>query len=257
MGAGSEVLVADNLTNLNYTDSGAQPVLINGAQVKPLPVGSTGVWVPIASTIVARMGAGVTVAPDPVNPAVSYIYALGGNTGNTTTASPVASTEYIAVTQNSSSQQTVGAWAAGGNLTAARWQLVAYQQSVGATGYVYAGGGAGSSNNDAAAVPTGGLLAFSNLGSNTPNRAGYAGVAVANFLFAFAGAQGNVDTSCSQAQLSTTNPLTFSKSWSNCSSSLNVGRLFTTSVVESGFIFVLGGQTNASAASNSVESVIW
>ena len=43
----------------------------------PLPLGSTGVWKPLAALATKRESPAVTLAPDPVSPGTFYLYALG------------------------------------------------------------------------------------------------------------------------------------------------------------------------------------
>jgi hypothetical protein len=255
LAAGSEQLIADNLKTTSYQDTGATPILINGAPLAPLPIGSLGSWVAMPSLAVAASGAAVAAATDPVTPSVSYIYAMGGNSGTAAAPVPTAVTGFLQVTVNADTSQTAGsAWTAGPNLSAARWQTTGYGISFGGTSTVWAGTGLGVTVFEGATIAagTGMPAAFQATTNPNPSPAGYAGVAINDFLYSFGGPGGGPGVDSKQAQ-SATPPLL--GNFSN-STFLVVPRYLDSGTVESGFIFVCGGDTGA-GISNSCDTTIW
>ncbi|MSP59516.1 MAG: hypothetical protein EXR72_04090 [Myxococcales bacterium] len=259
--SGSEVLIAENIpaNALAFTDAGATPILLGNATVPPLPPGSTGVWVAVASLSTARMGAAVTSAADLAQSNVTYIYAISGNSGSSANPSLVASYEYLKVTEQNDGTHALSTWTQpGGGIGTARWQTGGFSLPVGNQSWVWAGsglaGGGANPNIDGAQVMANGALSnFTVLGKQMGNRAGYAAVAVNGFLFALGGGGAMPDASAIQGQLDIPPQV---KNWPN-STSLATARYLTAGVVVSGFLFIVGGQVPGEAASVKTESTIW
>lgn len=267
--SGTEVLLATtgSPTPRTFVDDGTATL---GTDT-PLPLGSTGRWTALPSLGTAREGLGVTAAADPATPGVFHVYALlGKNTSTTATTSY----EYLTVTAAANGRQTVAAsWTSGGTTVSgqARWQLGAWTVNrtvspdyTGTTTYVFAGGGVPASGAtpttrvEAGLVSAGGALAsFDNTPSDfTATIAGYGTCAANDQLFTFGGLNASPSTGATSATLGTP-PALGANAWNNEGLTMTQARYLLGSTVQSAFIFLLGGQTAADAASRTTETVIW
>lgn len=95
------------------------------------------------------------------------------------------------------------------------------------------------------------------LGNNTNARAGY-GVCGANGqLFAFGGAGATPSAGAAAAVLTAPPPSLSANSWNNEGLTMTNLRYLMGSTVQSAFIFLVGGQTDALPATATTELVIW
>jgi hypothetical protein len=255
-------------TSTQYTDSGdaVQPDV-------PLRLGATGVWHVVGTLATPRQGAGVAIGPDPSDSATHYLYVLGGRDSS----SAQTSYEVLPITIASDGSQNVTTFAAGtATLSSARWQLAGF--SVGNTEasfvspdahYIYAGGGVASNGTalikdvDAFEIQAGGNLSGPvTVSSMSPSRAGYGYAAANNFLYAFGGKQATADTTvhsakiCDPADTQCGGPPNL-ENWNSASANMGVARYLMGSAVQSGFIYIVGGETDTEAASSSIEFTIW
>ncbi|MDH5671702.1 MAG: hypothetical protein OEZ06_06105 [Myxococcales bacterium] len=241
----------------SYEDTRTSGSLEGGS---PLPLGATGVWMALGELSEAREAPGLTAARDPVDASLWHLYAIGGRDGS----GALASWERLGVTVAAdSSHQAASSWVGGGGaLSAARSELSAYavthveavQVPAGVT-YVYAAGGAGSSNVDVAEVVAGGDLSWSETVSMTPPRAGYAGVAGGGSLFAFGGAQSAPSDGNVKAEI---DPGSVPEliNWNNEGVRLLTPRYLAGGAVESAFIYVVGGSTSSGATASMEKTVL-
>lgn len=272
---GKELLLATVPANMaamtqQYTDDGSK--LPAGAA--PLPLGSTGTWRAIAQLATARAGAGVAAAVDPTNPALYYLYAVGGNSGTLATPTALRTVEFLPITLvNGGQTQTFTTWtAATSQLATGRWALAALpatsdQNNLVPAGrtYLYAGSGStntllnGSKPIEVAQVQAGGqLLAFTDSGSVGINNQGYGGALVNNQMMAFGGfgGGGTAQNGSVTATLKTATTL-------NNFNSLGGGvllrpRALQGTALESAFIYQLGGaNAGVNSAQNTTEQTIW
>lgn len=246
-----------------YEDTNAKPP---GGE-KPRPLGATGNWFALPSLGTAREALAVAAGADPADATKMYLYALGGRGPGA-----LASTEMLAITitQENTTAGTieshqVATWAAGANLSAPRSELSGYsmthqlatQIAVGDT-WIYAAGGAESTNVDAAKIPAGGVLAWSVPAPKamSPQRQGYAGVPGAGFLFAFGGANtGGTDDGIVAAQINTVPPDVVN--WNaNGTYHLTVPRYYAGGTLESAFIYLVGGLSNGVATAKTERTVL-
>lgn len=258
---GSEQLFAEVTggTTTTYEDKAPSGAPSGAAPIgkPPLPVGSTGVWMPLPSLATAREALGLTAAVDPADPNKWHLYAVGGKANNA-----LNSVERLTITLGADGTQTAAAaWAAEGNLSAARSELTAYSVShaeavmvpVGTT-YIYAGGGAGSNSIDAGTVAAGGALTFAEVSTGSPGQSGYAGVAGAEWLFAFGGQQGKPGDKVDSGKISAPPAL---DNWQpQGGSQLTVPRWFAGAAVESAFIFVVGGLSGTAPTASMERTVL-
>jgi hypothetical protein len=254
--AGSEQRLAEVDADVTaYEDASGAP-----AGAGPLPLGATGVWVELAELTTPRAAAGVTVAHDPEDADVFHIYAVGGRDAQD---DPIASYEYLVVTQAGDGTQATGAWTEGDDaLPAARSELSAYSVSnaeaavvTAGTTLLYAGGGLEATDVDAAEVQAGGgLAAWTAIDDMSPGRAGYGGVAGAGFLFAFGGQMGRPADSNVSAEISGSPPAVIN--WNNEGDRLIVPRYLAGTAVESAFIYVVGGETEDGVTATTERTVL-
>jgi hypothetical protein len=255
---GSELLLAEITggTTTSYEDVSGTP-----AGDLPRPLGATGVWMSMSDLGTEREAAGVTVAKDPTTPDLFHIYAIGGRP---VSGPNLTSYEYLSVTAETDGTHTVASWMDGttNTINGGRAELSAYSVShseairvpVGTT-YVYAGGGEGSRNVDAAVVQAGGqLAAWEVVAPMSPQRWGYAAFAGGDFLFAFGGQMGSPDDGGNSAELETTPPLL--TNWNNEGERMLQSRYQPGGVVESAFMYVVGGQTDTGPTNTTERTVL-
>jgi hypothetical protein len=266
--SGGEVLVATlDAATTKWTDDGtAQP-----GTDKPLPLGSTGKWASLPTMSSARQGAAGAAAFDPVDPSTFYVYALLGlGAGN----QALTSYEHLAVTIEPNGHQTADAtWTKGAQASSAgRWQLGAWvaDRTVsstisGADTYVFLGGGVlADGTTTTGKVEAGKVAAGGDLGAivDTPkdfssDSAGYGVCAANGQLFLFGGAGAGPSGGAKSASLVSPPPTLANNSWNAEGLTMTDARYLMGSAVQSAFIFLVAGQTGASAASATTELVIW
>jgi len=257
--AGNELLLTqiDDPTATSYEDASGTP---SGAP--PLPLGATGVWVDMPALGTAREAAGIAAAHDPVDPALWHIYAAGGRSG----MGRLDTIERGSVTLEADGTHTVSDFAdVGGRMSSARAELALYSVSHSqairvpeGTTYLYAGGGesAGTmgTNVDVAQVQAGGDLgAWSPVDPISPGRWGYAALAGADFLFAFGGQMGRPTDGGVSAEIDPPPDLV---NWNNEGVRLTVGRYLCGAVVESAFIYIVGGETDSGVTASTERTVL-
>lgn len=272
--SGTEVLLAAVTgTTLKYTDDGSATP---GTQT-PLPLGSTGKWAQLPAMGTPRIGPAGAAVVDPADPSTMYVYALQGKSGATTA---VNTYEFLTVTVQPNGHQALGAaWTAGtNNASASRWQHGAWvvdgsvQANYAGQSWIFAGGGltgAGATSKvvDAAQVQAGGQLgAWNDAGVSdfTSVPAGFGVCASNQQLFFFGGLGASPSNGARSAPLFNNNnpaqelppPQLGTGAW-NSGIMLTTPRYLLGSAVQSAFIFLIAGQTNVSAASNTTELVIW
>ncbi|HRI65443.1 MAG TPA: IPT/TIG domain-containing protein [Polyangium sp.] len=265
--SGDEVRIAEvGLGITTFADDGtAAP-----STEKPLPTGSTGAWRTLPAMNTPRKGHAAAIAPDPADPKNKfYVYSLLG--ANATGAS-VTSYEYLPVTIAPNGRQTVGTWTTGANaFSAGRWQTSAWVADnttstvipAGET-WIYVGGGFStgtmlSGKVEAAKVNAGGELgSVSDVPKDfTSSAAGYGVCAANGHLFQFGGQNGTPSSGAKAATLISPAPTLNMQSWNAEGLNTTEPRYLMGSAVQSAFIFLIGGQTAASAASQSTELVVW
>jgi hypothetical protein len=164
------------------------------------------------------------------------------------------------------------------SLNSARWQLALFEVGnedaalvTPPTRYLYAGGGLAANGQtlapevDVFRILDGGALeAPLSVDDMQPFRAGYGYAAVNNFLFAFGGTQGTPNDTASSVKICAAavsgqcpGGPPYLENWNNVSGHLTVPRYLLGSAVQSGFIYLLGGQTDTAAATASTELTIW
>jgi hypothetical protein len=260
--SGSELLLAEvTAPTTAYTDD--DTIVPSGSG--PLPLGSTGVWRVVGTLPGAREAAGSTVVADASTASLKYLYVIGGRDATTAQATAYK----IPITIASDASQTVGTVAASSALGTARWQLGVITANgtsapvVGTAQYVYAFGGATdtmtSSAVQAALVTAGGDLgAWTTVSSMNPARTGFAPVAVNNFLYGFGGTttgSTTPDNSGSSGQISNAPPAIIS--WQSTSAQMTARRFLPGSTLQGAFFYVLGGKTDALAATQSTDRIVW
>lgn len=264
--SGSEVRVAMvGAGTLRFVDDGSAAP---GTQA-PLPLGSLGRFAALPSMGTARSGLAAAIAVDPANPQKVYFYGLLGLNGSN---QALATYEYLPLTLDPNGHQTVGSWTLGTQTsTQGRSQLGAWvvDSTVSSTvpagsTYVFLGGGRLAGTSLSNKVEAGKVAAGGDLGalSDTPkdfssSLAGYGVCAANNQLFAFGGASAGPSSGAKSASLVAPPPSLANNSWNSEGITLVDARYLMGSAVQSAFIFLVGGQTGAAAASTTTETVIW
>jgi hypothetical protein len=254
----------------SYTDDGS--VAVDLAR-RPLARGSTGVWVTLAGALQhARFDHRVALAHDPMG--AGFVYAVGGF--GACAGGPNAAMSCYELASLSSDGATLGAFTSGTQaLKSARrsFGLVVGESSnapqiPAGSAYLFASGGVGSTSAlEVASVTTGGQLGpFANLGP--PNgaapgsRNGFGMLLVNDAMYLNGGVSG---TSASGPPLDDTqfsvqlgNNLPERTSFSSSSAHMTTARYGHALLLESGFLYALGGSTDAAlaTASASIEMTI-
>jgi hypothetical protein len=206
----------------------------------------------------------VAVAPDPFpDPELRYLYAAGGFDPGGNALDRLSFLDLQVVTER---EQTPGSWTVLPEvLVDPRAECAAYGvdstlHSVVAAGasWVYVAGGRDDGNGafgtvEAGLVQPGGTLgAWGEIDSMSPGRAGFASAAASNFLYGFGGQNAAPSKSGVSGQL---DPVALPDvfNWNSLGTSLSASRYLPGSAQESAVIVVLGGQTDAVSASDSVD----
>jgi hypothetical protein len=269
--SGEELLLAEIAHNgaaakQELTDDGALAPVAPG----PMPLGSLGTWHQVGTLTVAREGAALVVAPDPGNADRHYLYVIGGRTA---AGVVTGAYEWATITAAAPNDQTIGALAVGlSALPGARWKLGAvWADATRSTAipageaWVYALPGRGGVTSE---MTVGDVTAFrvdavgdglgdddGSLDSLTPvasvmtGFAGYGYVAGNDFIHllgAQTGAPHNGGMKSEIIGAPTLDP------W-EAGTVLTTQRFLHATARESAFVFLLGGQTGAEAATRTTE----
>ena len=261
--SGQEVLLAALGNVVTFTDD---DTAVPGV-AKPLALGSTGQWAPLPTMSVARNGLAMTWGQDPVTPGTVYAYAFYGLSSPATAN---ASYEYLPISLQSNGHQTVTAWKVGtAQTTNPRVHMGAWRvdptafASISAGNFIYVGGGVTAAGGAATVVEAGVVAAGGDLGALQSVKAfgaqvsGYGAAAGANQLFTFGGNGGVPSNASKSATLATPQPALAPGAWNANPLNLLDPLIFEGCAVQSGFIFLVGGQTAASTATRDTEVVIW
>jgi hypothetical protein len=243
----------------SFVDSGAPT-----GSGRPLVLGALGRWHPIQSLNTARMAHAVTARSVGT---VAGLYALAGSPDG---SSPLFSTEYLLVNADGT-VPPASYWAMGPLLTTPRFEVGAWA----ATGAfvsdaessraIHVGPGrtfSGGFARDVTAVAvldTGALGAITEVETVTTNRAGYIGGVGLGSLFLFGGQSGLPSTTGVSAMTCTSSTCPSNPSFPHLGNYSSQGaRLleprYLAGYAQFGpFVYVVGGTTNVSLASASVE----
>ena len=264
-GAGEVLLGEVGATSLEFIDD---DTAVLGTQ-PPLPQGSTSAWQALPALGVPREGPAGIAARDPGDPNSWYVYSLLGRDG----ATMHTSYEFLTVTVLPNGRQTVAtAWTTGtGQVGTGRWQPGAWLvdstvTNLAAAGpWIYVGGGVGSGAVDAAellAGTAGQLGAFTPQDALSAGRAGFSPVAIGTQdtakLLVFGGSAGG--SPLSDAVGGTLGQmLPTIENWNaEGALSLQSPRYLPGTALQSAFIFIIGGQTDAAGAvTTSTELIVW
>ena len=264
-----EVLLAEipDAAARSFVDDGSATL----GTVAPLPLGSTSAWQALPDLQAARVGLSAAIAADPTTANSFHLYALLGE--------GLSSYEHLGISVLPNGRQTVGAtWALGAETSAVArsefgtWVVddaVSSLMPAGQT-YLYLGGGLAGASADgrveAALVQAGGeLAAFDDdptagdiIGDFSSTRTGYGTACAAGRLFLFGGEAAQIRSDATAAEIIDPAPELANNSWNNEGLSMTSARYRMGSTLQSAFIFLVGGQTNAAgAATNSTELVVW
>jgi cysteine-rich repeat protein len=270
-----ELLGTVDAPTLSFTDGGTATSA--GA---PRQAGDLGAWAQVATLANAREGLGLGLAKDPKLALTYYLYVAGGRS-----SSSVLPTTYerLPLVVGPDGSQTTTGWVEDlvKTLPIGRWQGAVFTvndsvttRSTRGDTWIYVGGGwdaaAGTITDKvhAARVTTGGVL-DDGTGKGwleVPGhdlRAGYGFAAAANQLFVFGGSAGAASTDARSGQICGTgftcnggppDPPDLNN-W-NATKGLAIARVLMGSVIESGRIFMIGGQ-GSTGPLDSVDSTVW
>jgi hypothetical protein len=250
--------VAD-VTDPSFTDQGAPA----DASTAPLPLGALGEWAALDPLGTARSSPCVAIGHDPSpDPVIAYLYVAGGFDA---AGAPLDTVERLDVTVEGDGAQTSGAWVTTATrLSEARGRCGGYTVDStlhdvvgeGETWVVFAGGDTDRRTTgtiDAGYVQPGGDLdPWTQSDAMSPARAGFATASASDFLYAFGGQNGAPSTGGVQGELDGTS-MPDVRNWNSLGTSLSEARFLPGSAQESAVIFVLGGQTDTSSASTTVD----
>lgn len=261
---------------------------IGGATTSEIPraLGDLGTWAVMPALLIPREGLGVGLAaePDPAGAGVPagvdrhYLYVLLGR--SLAGALPLTYERLQVDVDGDGGHTVAGAWLpdVANPLSAGRWQAAGYTVDRVATTriasdtdtWIYGGAGANAAvsalitNVDAALVLSGGALSTWSTVDSLTGRAGYGYAAAANQLFAFGGraapASSVVSAEICGIGLSCggggPDPPDL-RNWNAAGVSLVIPRYLMGSAVESGHIYLLGGETTGGVPTRAVESFVW
>lgn len=269
-GAGSEVLLADNVATASFTDDGSAAVTTE----KPVALGSTGPWLEVGAGLSrARLDASATIAADPTG--ALFLYVLGG-WGKCTDAGATAAMACWELASLSDDGSTLGAFADGANpLAHARLRAGAdamsalngpssFATNAGATtAFVVVAGGKGNATSatvEYARVLAGGALStWASPGGFSGERDGTQLLVANGYGYAlFGGQAANAYAgTANQSTLATvtTTSLTFS-SWSNAAANLGSKLARHGAAADGAWFYVVGGTTNDSDALGAVWQIL-
>lgn len=264
-----EVLLAEiaDPAARSFVDDGSRTL----GTAAPLPLGSTSAWQALPNLQSARVGLSAAVAADPTTANSFHLYALLGE--------GLGSYEHLGITVLPNGRQTVGsAWVVGAESSSiprsefGTWVVDDVVSSLVPAGqtYLYLGGGLSGATADgaveAALVQAGGELgAFDDdptagdiVGDFSSTRTGYGTACAAGRLFLFGGQAAQIRSDATAAEIINPAPELANNSWNNEGLAMTSARYRMGSTLQSAFIFLVGGQTDAAgAATNSTELVVW
>lgn len=260
----TEVFLADVTGNATttFTDLGAAPT----SSERPLAKGEVGRWKVMPPLPGARQAACVTTGADPSNPAMHYLYAAGGTDGVA-----VKGEVYYLDVLDAGASQTAGTWKTATNALATpaqecgAWTVDSAFHTVVADDetWTYFGGGRTGLTGTATTgkMYAGRITAGGNLGTWTvssgpgvikdmvPERAGFGVFSASDFLYMAGGQSAAPSASAKSTHIDGPPDL----GNYNAGYSLSTPRYLPGSAQESGVTFIVGGTTDAAAASNTVE----
>jgi hypothetical protein len=260
-----EVLLASVTgSTTEYIDDGSQAL----QTATPLAPGSTSRWQALPDLNTARNQLHGVAAADPDTEGTFYLYALlGKDSGSDADADGTAlsSYEYLSVITAGNGRQTVGTWIEpGSGFGAGRFNHGAYMADSRISGeiadgdaYIYVSGGRDGAGNSGLVGGTeaaiiggdGSLSGFVSAHATSTNRTGFGTAAAADRLFVFGGwPSGSIRDSAESMRISSAPPVLDTSV--NSEGGLDVGeaRFMPGSALQSAFIFVVGGQTDAGGA---------
>jgi hypothetical protein len=230
----------------------------------PLEAGALGAWAQLASLTVDRESPCLAVIPDPFpDPNVIYLYAAGGRSA---AGAVLDSLEVLPVTVVSEHEQVAGTWSPSPlALSEARYQCAGYGVDSSlhsvvdpGVGWVYFAGGLDDAERTTGTVDGGqitaggGLTDWQTIDAISPTRAGFAYASASDFLYLFGGQNAVPNKTGTSGQL-TLASLPDVENWNSLGNSLSEDRYLPGSAQESAVIFVIGGETDSSAASATVD----
>ncbi|MES2644808.1 MAG: kelch repeat-containing protein [Myxococcota bacterium] len=255
--AGQEQRVADGIFETTWVDDGVAP-----GTVGFVPDGGLGRWVELADRLpAARSHAAAVVAKDPAG--VTWVWLVGGTTDGGTPAAEVWALD------------ADGAWFDAGTLGEARMDhdavAVGFDEALelgaGAPTYLVAiegslGDGADSSIEYATILPGGLLSGFgplSNTDANGQARMDHRGLGASGWLYVLGGGGSADEAQDSGRQSSVDGPDLEMGSWSSSSDSGTFGTPradFGLATVRA-TLYAVGGRTDAAAATDTIEQVVY
>ncbi|MCB9793573.1 MAG: hypothetical protein H6741_12695 [Alphaproteobacteria bacterium] len=229
----------------------------------PKIAGGLGEWADVGPMIKRREGPCVAVGYDPnPDPELAYIYVAGGRDG---AGNELATVEVMEVRIEGAGRQVTSGWTQlPDQLGEPRWQCAGYTVDANLhtvvdedeTWVYFAGGltanGASQDVQVGTLQPGGTLGDWQTISNLSPARAGFASASASNFLYAFGGHNARPSSTGVSAELTSSN-LPDVRNWNSLSTSLSEARYLAGSAQESAVIFVLGGQTDDSDASNTTD----
>ncbi len=265
--AGDPASTADDV--LALTDDG----LVAGA-AQPRVLGDLGEWIALPALGTARADYGLAVATDPADSSVRHVYALGGVDA---AGVELGSFEFLTITLGADGSHTVGSWTAGASAFGAKRSLAGFALNSAVTPmidpftatWILAGPGTSPASGAAAydvsrfqtaAVQAGGqLAAWTGANNQSIDRRSYGAVAVSNQVFLMGGRTA-VDLAADRTSgmmLTATGDVTGEiVSINNTPGDLVTAREYVGSVLGSGRIFLVGGNT-AGGVTATIESMPW
>lgn len=268
--SGDEVLLADNVAGLTFTDGGSS----TPGTERPMATGATGPWRATTSSLQhARLNTSATIATDPTGGL--YVYVLGGYGQCTAAAASIMGCyEYAPL---SSDGKTLGAFTAGvttllhprmrhgADAVTAQNGPPNFATTAGANAsfVVLAGGKALSTSantTEYASVLAGGLLSTWASPTGFANERDATSLIIANgYGYAlFGGNAPMYSATVDQSALSTaTNATTFAfPNWSNAAANLTSKLGRHGAVAESAYFYVIGGSSNDTDALKTVYQIM-
>mgnify|MGYP000014381209 CR=1 FL=1 len=250
------------------TGSDAPSFLDTGGSVDfaqaPLIEGALGMWAAMPALQHLRQSPCLAVAPDPhPDPVRFHIYAAGGLGGGGLARQDI---ERLEVKVTSPREQLYGRWTSDGQhlsegrhacsgfaVDSAWHDVVADGESYVLFAGGYTSDGRASGTVDGAQIGENGTLVdWAPITSMSPSRAAFAGASVGNTLYIFGGQQGRPNAGGISAALDA-DALPDVENWNSLARALSEPRLYPGSAQESAVLVVVGGQTDTSDATTSVD----
>lgn len=231
--------------------------------VKPLPLGSLGVWHQVATLNQARYAHGATSAPDPDTANTHYLYAIAGHSG----ASVLGSYEHLQITVTGPGQQSIATTATTGlvPLLVPRHELKVLTGTPDNSSYlsgpvIYVLGGktaTGTSRRiDYATVNNDGTLGLWVQTSDMQRtRAGYAAALANNNMVTAAGQNASPSSTADKGELcdGVACPTPGIDRWSSLANVNLLDRYLVADVSFNGFLYICGGVTAGNVATDTID----